>query len=313
MDKKIAHGLMFHRFHKSGSEPDGQGSLTEKDLEKIINSKGRKRILNADEWISRLNTNNLNTDDLCMTFDDGLKSQYEIAVPVLNKYSIKAFFFIYSSVFFDNNLNKNEIYNKFAITKFKSFDKFVDFFFKQNSNLEKSFSHNDFKIYTEDMKSKFPFYSINDLKFRFIRNNILTRIEFENVMDELMFVKDININNFSSKIWMDNKDIQDLSANNHCIGLHSFSHPFNISNLDLIDQKNEYTKNYNHIKETVGVRPISMSHPLNSYSCKTIDILKNLGVKCGFCSNINTKQIYDTNKINTFEIPREDGVNLILR
>ena len=310
MGKKIAHGLMFHRFHQSGDKPMGQGSLTEKDLEKIINAKGRKRILNADEWTSRLNLNKLRPDDLCMTFDDGLKSQYETAVPVLKKYNIKAFFFIYSSVFFANNLNKNEVYNKFATTKFKNFDKFVNFFLKQNSNLEKHLNHSDFKAYAEDMKSKFSFYSINDLKFRYIRNTILSNTEFEEVMDKLMILKDINIINFSKDLWMNNENIRDLSSNGHYIGLHSFSHPYSISSLDLQDQESEYYANYNHITEITGIKPTTMSHPLNSYSRKTIDILKNLGVRCGFCSNLNTKQIYGASKINKFEIPREDGVNI---
>ena len=32
-----------------------------------------------------------------MTFDDGIKSQFDVAVPILNKFKVKAFF-IYSSI-----------------------------------------------------------------------------------------------------------------------------------------------------------------------------------------------------------------------
>ena len=34
---------------------------------------------------------NLEDTDVCITFDDNLKCQYEIALPVLDKYSLKAF------------------------------------------------------------------------------------------------------------------------------------------------------------------------------------------------------------------------------
>ena len=36
----------------------------------------------------------LSSNDICITFDDTLLSQYEVALPILEKYKIRAFFFI---------------------------------------------------------------------------------------------------------------------------------------------------------------------------------------------------------------------------
>ena len=85
---KFAHGIMFHRFQSSINKNASYGALTSKSLTKLINFVGRKRILNPDEWINKLNKGNLKKKDICLTFDDGLKSQIKVALPVLEKFNI---------------------------------------------------------------------------------------------------------------------------------------------------------------------------------------------------------------------------------
>ena len=48
-------------------------------------------------------------NEICLTFDDGLKSQYDVALPILNDFNIKAFFFISTSVY-TSNPNLLEVY-----------------------------------------------------------------------------------------------------------------------------------------------------------------------------------------------------------
>ena len=81
---KSIYGLLVHQTK----------NLLDKKGEIIINTL-KKRILNADEWIEKSKNKRLSNKDLCITFDDNLKSQYDIAIPVLKKYNLKAFFFIY--------------------------------------------------------------------------------------------------------------------------------------------------------------------------------------------------------------------------
>ena len=95
---KFPHGIMFHRFKNSKMKYSSPGAVNSRDLKKIIKFIGRKRILNPDEWINKLKKDNLKNKDLCLTFDGGLKSQLNIALPVLNKFNIKAFWFIHSYI-----------------------------------------------------------------------------------------------------------------------------------------------------------------------------------------------------------------------
>ena len=93
------HGVMFHRFHDDQMKYIGQGSLSGDNFEDIINYIGTERILSPNEWQDKLKTNTLNNSDICLTFDDGLKSQILIALPILKKYNLKAFFYTFFNFF----------------------------------------------------------------------------------------------------------------------------------------------------------------------------------------------------------------------
>src|SRR3989338_7486759 len=108
------HGLMFHRFHRAGGPPGGTGSLTPEEFDRILLFVGIGNILQPDEWLNRLTENRLQNQDLCITLDDGLRAQYDICLPVLEKYGLKAFWFIFSAVFEEDGAGKFEIYNRFS-------------------------------------------------------------------------------------------------------------------------------------------------------------------------------------------------------
>ena len=88
----------FHHFHDE-KHPLSQGSMSIEDMDRMINYLDRDRILNADEFTQRYKENKLTSKDLCITFDDALLCQKDVALPVLDHYGIKAFFFVYSSIF----------------------------------------------------------------------------------------------------------------------------------------------------------------------------------------------------------------------
>ena len=51
------HGIMFHNFHDNKKYKKGDGSLSEKDLTKLIKFIGRKNILNAKDFINNYKNN----------------------------------------------------------------------------------------------------------------------------------------------------------------------------------------------------------------------------------------------------------------
>ena len=117
--KKVPHGIMFHHFHDE-RHYQGQGSISQQDFDDILQFVGLDRILEPHEWTKRLNEGRLVEGDLCISLDDGLLCQFDIALPVLEKYNLKAFWFIYSSVFEGDLGSKFEIYRVLRSKFFKN-------------------------------------------------------------------------------------------------------------------------------------------------------------------------------------------------
>ncbi len=307
---QFPHGLMFHRFHNQGSPPGGQGSITPSEFEEILYFVGIENILSPEEWLFKLTNSKLRNNDLCITFDDGLKCQYDVCLPILEKYNLRGFWFIFSSAC-EGKVRKFEIYNCFGTRYFSNIDEFFELFFsKCEKNILKKFSENKFKKYVHETLLSFPFYSINDLKFRFIRNEILSQEKFENIVDNIMEERGVSIAKISKNLWLSNSELKILSKKGHAIGLHSYDHPLQLSKLSYKEQFVQYRKNYMHIKTICDIEVVSMSHPLNSYNKDTLKVLRRLGIVCGFRSNMipsNKKKINPS----CLEIAREDPTNIL--
>lgn len=300
------HGIMFHHFHNS-VHPVGQGSISADQFEDLIKFVGRERILSAEEWLFKANQSDLSEGDLCITFDDNLRCQYDIAVPVMKTYDIKPFWFVYSSVI-QGNLEWLEIYRYFRSTQFENIDEFYNDFFKVISTtkydltVEKALA--DF-VPANYLKG-FSFYTDEDKKFRYVRDQILGISGYNSVMDTMLKHYNFNVDQAKKALWMNEENLSELFNAGHVIGLHSYSHPTNIAGLSYEQQANEYNQNFEHLHKVLGAKPISMSHPCNSYQASTLNLLEEMGIQLGFRANMQNLEGY-----TNLEMPREDHSNII--
>lgn len=299
---------MFHHFHDENHLP-AQGSLSKKDFEKMISWLSiNYNLLNADEYINKFQNDKLDFNDICLSFDDGLLCQFDIAVPILKKYEIKAFFFIYSSTF-SGIPDFLEIFRFFRTTFKGGTSKFYEIFFSfiKDKNKEGYIEHfNHFK--SLDYLKIFPFYSFEDKWFRYIRDEFLGPKNYTEVMLTLMRKYNFDYSEIGKKLWMSQDQIRILNSDNHIIGLHSHSHPTQMSRLSREKQKKEYKNNLISLERILGKNTIiSMSHPCGSYNDETLKILQDLNIKIGFRSNLSIKSIK-----SSLEIPRNDHANVFL-
>ena len=138
---------MFHHFHNDINHKKFQGSISKSQFIKIIKFFGRKNIIDPKELIEGVNEKNKNK--VCITFDDGLLSQYDIAVPVLDEYQIKAFFFPHTSIF-SNSVDYLETYRYFRVNYFDNINNFYSSFFQISKlNVNKILSQ---KKYVNEIK-----------------------------------------------------------------------------------------------------------------------------------------------------------------
>lgn len=296
---------MFHHFHNN-VHVSGQGSITAEDFADMLQFLGRDNILSADDWYKKALSGNLKDTDLCITFDDGLKCQYDIAYPVLTQYGIKAFWFVYTSPF-ETQIEWLEVYRYFRSSNFENIDEFYDAFFQYINQTEykfevskelKSFNPNN---YLED----FPFYSNNDRIFRFLRDDVLGPARYHDVMKKMLIDYKVDLKELQQKLWMSANHIKQLHSEGHMIGLHSHTHPTRLDALSKSEQKREYTENYHYLSSMLQSNPISMSHPCNSYNNDTLSILEELQIHIGFRANMVDCQQ------NVYEFPREDHANIM--
>ena len=112
------HGIMFHHFHDEGIHKKGQGSIDKDDFYKMINFIGRKNIIDANIFYEKFKENKLKDTDVCLTFDDAIKCQIDIALPILEELKIKSFFFVYTSMF-EGKPDNLEFFRYFRMNFFK--------------------------------------------------------------------------------------------------------------------------------------------------------------------------------------------------
>ncbi len=310
------HGIMFHHFHDEVVHTKGQGSIDKDDFFKIINFIGRKNILDADVFFEKFKQNKLQNNEVCLTFDDAIKSQIDIALPVLEELKIKSFFFVYTSMF-EGSPDNLEIFRFFRTNYFKSINEFYINFYKAiDKDLKSFFEKNSDKI--NEKKNKFPFYTIEDIKFRLVRDIFLTKSQYEENMFKMMKENKINNKDFYKKLFFQKSDLQTLNNLGHLIGLHSHNHPTLFEKLNLNEQKNEYEKCLTLISKILE-KPKSeikyMSHPCGSYNYDTLKVLKELGIELGFKQIMTIEREKGMSKVNNsfLEIAREDHTNIYKR
>ena len=299
----MSQGIMFHHFHGKGHAKT-LGSIGEEQFRKIIKYLKKKyNLISAEMFINKANKNKLTSKDICLTFDDTLKCQYDIAFPILMKEKLNAFYFIYSSVF-DKKLNLMEVFRDFSNKNFNSINDFYNLFFITFEKFFKKKSLKFKKKFKNDYLQDYKFYTLLDRKYRYARDIILEKKEYDKILKKMMSLKKYDIKKNYKRLFMNKKQILTLIKNKNIIGLHSHKHLSNLSRVKFNEQLRDYQKNYNFIKKNFGITPASASYPFGRYNFDTIKIMKNLKIKIAFLSKTNSKY-------SNLNIGRIDHTNLL--
>ena len=303
----VSRGLMFHHFQGSG-HPSGQGAITAGQLEKIIAQVGRANILDADDWHARALAGRLRKADVCLTFDDNLRCQYDVALPVLRRQGIRAFWFVHTGMFCGCP-DRIEVYRYVRNVIYRSVDEFYEAFFsKVSSGQYADLLRRGLEGFVpEAYNAQYSFYTNADRTFRFVRDHVLGDERYREVMDEMVAEHVVETDGLTARLWMSRAQIAELHLDGHMIGLHSHTHPMKMSNLDSRTQAWEYGRNFECLAELLQSRPRTMSHPCGSYTEETLAIIRSLGIETGFRDNDLLANC------GILELPREDHTIFLQR
>lgn len=238
-----------------------------------------------------------NKSDCILTFDDGYKEHYKIVLPYLLKKKLKAFFFIPSKPILENKvLDVNKI----------------QFILSTNSNHQILLNEIIEILNKLDVKKKFP--NVNKLKKNrydsyntILIKNLLQRDLKKNIRNKIvekLFKKYVTTDeaDFSSSLYMNFREINDLRNEGMIIGNHTHNHDW-LDTLNYNDQIIEINNGLKFLRSlNVDISNWVMGYPYGSYNNNTLKILKKLNCKAAFTtipSSIKTIK-------NNYEIPRLD-------
>ncbi len=298
------HGIMFHYFHdeKKGGIKQTQGSISGQKLRQIIDMVMKtNNLLSAEDFYKRAISGKLGAQDVCLTFDDGLSSQYQIAWPVLKSYGITAFWFVYTSVHIKGNYEKLEVYRVFRNT-FEDMESFYDSFYRELCDGVYDKARNEWKSEkAKHYKPEAAYYTETDRRFRYVRDFVLDGARYDEIMNSMMNKRDFIIERECRDLWINGEELNELRRCGNIIGLHSHTHPTVMSNLDRKEQLTEYETCKNILSKILpDVEINAASYPCDYYNDDTLEIMKRLGIKVGFLAHME-------NKGNRLLIARKDS------
>lgn len=276
-------------------------------LEALIRDLGLSRFVGAEEFHARALDGSLPDDSLCLTFDDGLRCQIDVALPVLDTLELTAFWFVNTAMFVGPP-PMLEVYRYFRSTAFETVDDFYATFLEAvrekvgDQRLESL--RRDFEARAYFAAS--PIYSDNDRWFRYLRDLVFSRDEYEALMDYCMQSVDFAPDTIFDRLWLSREMIATLARKEHVVGLHSHTHPTRIDLLSPDDQEREYRTNFAILADILGSPPTTMSHPSGFYDAHTLEVLSGLGIGLGFRADM-------TPGASTLELPRQDHALLLAR
>ena len=305
--KNKAHGIMYHHFHDNSKHIVGQGSISAETFDEMLNFYGKNHnIIGADEFLQKSNTDSLSPNDVCLTFDDGLLCQYDVAFPVMKDRGITAFWFIYTSPL-DGVREKLEVYRHFRFSMFSDIEDYYSAFFEMVGERETTAIDELRKFNPDEYLKEFPFYTPNDKRFRHLRDNILGEEKYYLIMDEMLGKYNYDIEGNAKLLWLTAENIQELHRQGNIIGLHSYSHPTVLINKGYKGQQKEYTMNKKQLEDIIGETITAVSYPCNSYNADTLRCMREMGMEIGFRANMADVCIEE----KKYEYPREDHANIM--
>ncbi len=279
-------GIMLHYFHDD-HHPAGQGSLSADGLAELIRFLDPERILPARAWLERAIAGTLERHEICLTFDDNLRCQYDVALPVLRDFGLTGFWFVPTAVL-RGGMVRLDLYRQFRVKCFEDTNAFYEAFFRTLATsrhagpAERALE----RFHPSTYLAEFRFYSEADRRFRYVRDEVLGSERFNGIMDGLIGSMGMQLEDLADGLWMEPDHLRHLHADGHVLGLHTHTHPTRIADLDRQRQLREYRDNYTCLMSVLGERPTTVAHPCNSYSRDTLDILRRLGIRAGFRSNL---------------------------
>lgn len=261
---------MFHHLHGE-AHPRVQGSFSPQELAQVIDAH-KGQLLPAEDFLDRALAGALDPEHRCLTFDDGLRCQWDLARPVLHAYNLTAFWFVPTAPLIGVQ-SRLEVWRWVRTVGYPSVEDFyIDFEVEALGVTGRLLP-----AAPEGYLAAHTYLSARDRDFRYWRDDVLFPGDYEAVMDRLTArLKP------PPDLWLLPDHLRTLARERHVIGCHSHRHPTAMSKLTKEEQEVEYVTATWILHTITGRAPVTVSHPCNQVTHHGLATLKSLGYELGF-------------------------------
>ncbi|MGZ3838684.1 MAG: polysaccharide deacetylase family protein [Flavisolibacter sp.] len=237
-----------------------------------------------------LNPNNFDQNKKYATivFDDGYKDNIEYAIPILEKYNVKASFYVVTDCIDKNVPTWTHLLDyTFQHTK------------KEKLNLKFDFLPKD--IWSNKLVgSKAKVDYVRKLKPALKKISHLERLEVLNSVQEAF--DDVQL----PYLMMNWNDVKEIRSAGHYIGSHTKTHCMLGTMEDEKEIKDELLISGQKIQQHLGYFPVTISYPVGSFNATTIKLSKEAGYKLGLAVK---QEVFNPGLNENFAIPRIELYN----
>jgi peptidoglycan/xylan/chitin deacetylase (PgdA/CDA1 family) len=234
------------------------------------------------------NSRYLKKNNATIVFDDGFKDNIEYAIPILEKYKVKASFYVVTDCI-DKNL--------------PTWTYILDYVFQhtKKTKVDIFFSFLPAEIHIKELKSQ-------QSRIEYVKKlkPILKKLKHSERIQVLTSIENSFDDVVVPKIMMDWNDLKEIKNAGHNIGSHTKTHSMLGTMDDEEEIKKELLYSAQRIKEQLDYFPRTISYPVGSYNETTIKISREVGYELGLAVN---QVPYNPKIHNQFEIPRIELYN----
>lgn len=283
------HSIKIFLFHRVNLERDPLWDPMDPALfERTIRYVSKNYNIGLLEDLLERGQTNVDKESAAIVFDDGYKDNIEYAIPILEKYNIKASFYIVTDCIDCNLPTWTYILDyRFNRTKINGLHISYDF-------LSETFHNPTFR----DAEERIQY--VRKLK------PLLKQLKHN---ERMIILKTVD-NQFNDveipKIMMDWDDVRKINNSGHYIGSHSLTHAMLGTMDDETLVKSELNDSGRKIEKELGYFPKTISYPVGSYNKTTMRLSKECGYSFGLAVNQTS---YKPGEDDLFEIPRIELYN----
>ena len=214
-----------------------------------------------------------------VTFDDGLKEQYEIAKPILDRNSIRATYFVNGENFVENRASL--VHKVHWLKSQVNIDRFIELVHDrlEEYGIVPALSLSDFN----PVEGQNIYDNVKDRYAKYLLNHTLSLVEQVKVIDSIYNSGGYNEKEHVENLYFNKEILKELGENNS-LGSHGYRHDVKttLSQESLVE---DIDKNLDFLRTYSPSSKLMVSYPFggrNAVSKEVADIHRSKGLVAGF-------------------------------